>query len=503
VTADVVVDLTDTAAERRRRHQQLAVAGAAVLAVVVGIAFRWWVLRTGEGSTISDEAVTGLVSLDAVRRHHLHIVFPGQQYTLPFESYLMAPILAVTGASDVVLKLVAVLEWAVSAWLVGRIVGLFVGRTAARVAGALAWIGSGTLLVISTQDLAGYNSGLALSLAAVYLAARAATRSPPRPWEGFVAGLCAGVAIWCHPMFAATTLPALAVTTWFHWRRWRDWWLVTAAGGIVGLAPLLVYNVHHAFPSLALPDFGTPSSYRERLQIYAMQTLPRLLGFRSHEGVWLLGGAVGKLLYATVLVAAGAGLVRAVRRSRAGVVLVVATAVSPFVIGLLRPTNYYVDGRYAIVYYGPIVVGLTMTVLWLGARLRVPGAVALVVPVLWSSVLAFPFAHHLLEPNHLTPNADVDAAIAVLDNAGINRVGADYFVAIRIEWRSDERIRVATVGIPLVRFPRSQQLVDTAPDFKVGYVFFPGQEHTEALRLPLELYDVVDAGGFKVYLPPG
>jgi hypothetical protein len=337
----------------------------------------------------------------------------------------------------------------------------------------------------------------------VYLAARAATRPRPLSWESFAAGLCAGVAIWCHPMFAATTLPALAVATWFHWRVWREWWLMTAIGGLVGLGPLLAYNVRYSFPSLAFPDFGTPSTYSERLRIYAMQTLPRLLGFRSHEGVWLLGGVVGKVLYAVMLLIAAAGLVLAARRSRAGVVLLAATVVSPFVIGLLRPTNYYVDGRYAIVYFGPIVVGLAVAVVWLATRLRLPPTLAVFAPVLWAALFAYPFAHHLLEPDRATPNADVDAVISVLERAGIDRVGADYFVAIRIEWRSDERIRAATVGIPLVRFPRSQALVDATPDFKVAYVFFPGQEYTGSLRLPLELYDVVDAGGFKVYLPPG
>ncbi len=141
--------------------------------------------------------------------------------------------------------------------------------------------------------------------------------------------------------------------------------------------------------------------------------------------------------------------------------------------------------------------------MWLIGRLRVPYAFAVFVPALWTALVAFPFAHHLLEDDHATPNADVDAVIDVLDHAGIDRVGADYFVAIRIEWRSDEHIRVATVGIPLVRFPRSQALVDAAPDFKVAYVFFPGQEYTGSLRLPLDLYTVVDAGGFEVYLPPG
>ncbi len=315
MSTDVVIDLTSALDAERRRRQQIYVVIVAAVAVVLGLLFRWWVLRSGSGSTISDESVTGLVSLDIVRRHDLHIVFPGQQYTLPLESYLMAPVLAITGASDVVLKLVAVLEWAASAWLIGRIAGLFVSRAAAHVVSGLAWIGAGTLLVISTQDLAGYNSGLALSLAAVYLAARAATRRQPSRWESFAAGLCAGVAIWCHPMFAATTLPALAVTTWFHRRAWRDWWLMTAVGGVVGLGPFLAYNVRYSFPSLHFPDYGTPSTYSERLQIYAMQTSPRLLGFRSYEGVWLLGDVVGKVLYVLVLLVVAAGLVLAARRS--------------------------------------------------------------------------------------------------------------------------------------------------------------------------------------------
>jgi hypothetical protein len=503
VSTDAVIDLRPALDAERRRRQQIYVAGVVAIAVAIGVAFRWWVLRSGQGGTISDESVTGLVSLDIVRRHDLHLVFPGQQYTLPLESYLMAPVLAITGASDVVLKLVAVLEWAVSAWLIGRIARLFVSRGAAHVVSAVAWIGAGTLLVISTQDLAGYNSGLALSLAAVYLAARAAIRHQPSRWESFAAGVCAGVAIWCHPMFAATTLPALAVTTWFHRRAWRDWWLMTAAGGVVGLGPFLAYNIRYGFPSLHFPDFGTPSTYSERLQIYAMQTLPRLLGFRSYEGVWLLGSVVGKLLYGLVLAGAAVGLVHAARRSRAGVVLLVATAVSPFIIGLLRPTNYYIDGRYAIVYYGPIVVGLAVAGMWLIGRLHAPVALAVFAPVLWTVLVAFPFADHLLEHDHTTPNADVDAVIGVLDRAAIDRVGADYFVAIRIEWRSDEHIRVATIDLPLVRFPRSQALVDAAPDFKVAYVFFPGQEQAALLRLPVELYTVVDVGGFKVYLPPG
>ena len=503
MTTDVAIDLSESRDVERRRRRLLLVATAAVPAAAVGVALRWWVLRHGAGSTISDESATGLVGLDLVRRHDIHIVFPGQQYTLPFESYLMAPVLAVTGASDVVLKLVAVLEWAVSAWLIGRIAGLFLSRAASYVVSGVAWIGSGTLVILSTQDLSGYNSGLALALAAVFFAARAATRPKPLRWEGFGAGLCAGVAIWCHPMFAAIVLPALAVTTWFHRRAWRDQWLTTALGGFVGLGPLLAYNVRYSFPSLSFPDYGTPSTYGGRLQIYGMQTLPRMLGFRSYEGVWLLGGAVGKVLFAVLLIGAAAGLVLAASRSRAGVVLLVASVVSPFVIGLLRPTNYYIDGRYAIVYYGPIVVGLAVSVAWVIRRVRVPAALVVFAPLLWTVLLAYPFAHRILEHDHTTPNADVDAVIAVLNRAGFDRVGADYFVALRIEWRSDERIRAATVSIPLVRFPRSQAMVDAAPDFKVAYVFFPGQELTSSLRLPIDLYTIVDAGGFKVYLPPG
>jgi hypothetical protein len=500
VTTDVVVDPPDVL-EKPRHHRY--VLGVVAVTVAIGVVFRWWVLRSGAGSTISDESVTGLVSLDIVRRHDIHIVFPGQQYTLPFESYLMAPVLAVTGASDAVLKLVAVSEWAVSAWLIGRIAALFVSRIASFVVTGLAWVGAGTLLVISTQDLAGYNSGLALSLAAVYLLARAATRRQPSPWESFAAGVCAGVAIWCHPMFAATTLPAIAAASWFHRRAWRDWWAMTALGGVVGLGPFIAYNLRYGFPSLHFPDYGTPSTYSERLEIYVVQTLPRLLGFRTYQGVWLLGDAAGKLLYLLVLSVAATGLVLAARRSRAGVVLLVASAASPFVIGLLRPTNFYTDGRYAIVYYAPVVVGLAVAVMWLVERVRLPAALTFMAPVLWVGLLAYPFAHRLLEHDHATPNADVDAVIAALDHAGIDRVGADYFVAIRIEWRSDEHIRVATVGLPLVRFPRSQAIVDAAPDAEVAYVFFPGQEYTASLRMPVDRYTVVDAGGFKVYLPRG
>jgi hypothetical protein len=90
VSTDVVVDLsnarraTPSPPTDLHRHRRRVIAVASGLVPLVGAAI-------GAGSTISDESVTGLVSLDIVRRHDLHIVFPSQQYTLPLESYLMAP----------------------------------------------------------------------------------------------------------------------------------------------------------------------------------------------------------------------------------------------------------------------------------------------------------------------------------------------------------------------------------------------------------------------------
>ena len=126
------------------------------------------ILRSSLGALNADEAYTGVQAFE-ILDGHLPVVIGGTVYTAVVESYVYVPIVALFGAHILLLKLVAVMFWAIAALDgVGDRFGGLAGRRAGAIAGALVWITPGALLTVSTNAYESYGSGMATTVMAFY-----------------------------------------------------------------------------------------------------------------------------------------------------------------------------------------------------------------------------------------------------------------------------------------------------------------------------------------------
>ena len=164
------------------------------LVSVVGIVLRILVLRSPSGELNSDEAYTGLQAM-GVLDGRFPVVVDGNRYTAVLEAYLFAPIVGLAGPSIVLLKLVPVFFWAITAVLT-YVAGTYViKRRVGAVAASFVWIAPGALLVVSTLAYVGYALGMAVCVATLYTSAKLIDHDRPRIRGAAIVGACARSAI--------------------------------------------------------------------------------------------------------------------------------------------------------------------------------------------------------------------------------------------------------------------------------------------------------------------
>ncbi len=240
---------------------------------------------------------------------------------------------------------------------------------------------------------------------------------------------------------------------------------------------------------------GSPG-YFGRLRIFFEYTFPMLGGVRHLEsGTWLLGPAFVSLVLAVeIVVVVGAvylcltGPVRA--KAIAG-----ALVVSPFLLVASPATWYWEDGRYAYLLVPLVALTLVTAVPELGRRLRLrraagtslgrragPGAGEVVlVGFVGLSVLLALAGFHALMPTvspggsfftaWSNPNAPAAQSIAKLEADGVHDGYAEYWVAYKLDYMSDQRLKITTVTGDVDRWRSQQVQVRHAPT--QAWVFAP------------------------------
>jgi hypothetical protein len=159
--------------------------------------------------------------------------------------------------------------------------------------------------------------------------------------------------------------------------------------------------------------------------------------------------------------------------------VLLAVAGYPLIFAVLPTTYYYGEPRY-LDFLWPL---LALIGGWALARVRWPAVQALVVVallavtangVLHLTRLAGPpgKAFEDMSPHPVAP------LVAALDDEGIDRVFADYWVAYRMTWETDERIVASPLG--LVRSPEHDRTVRSA--VTPAYVVVAGSCVDDRLR---------------------
>jgi hypothetical protein len=425
------------------------------VAVVAGVALRVWSLvDPGLATPDADEAVWGLMA-----RHALHgqlsAFFWGQNYGGTHEVLLAAPLFWIFGPSYTALRIVPILLFAVGALLVWRIGRRLLGAERGRLAGALFWTWPAYGVWKSTRAHGFYGAGLVLGLAVVLLVLRLRERASKR--DAAALGVALGLGVWATPEAAILALPALVWLVARRPRFVRETAPIALPLAVVAALPWLLSNVNHHGWSFHFPHDS--STGLPRLKRLVAATLPAALGVRVPFSLaWVGGGVVGRLLYVGAVAVLAAAL--AARGRKLGP-LPLAFVVYPILYAVAPYAGTSDDPRYLVLF-------LPVLALMFAA---VPGrpAVALVAlaAVALSAIgivemdrgrLALVRADGTTVPNDLRP------LIGALERRHIHRVFANYWIAYRLEFESNERILVMPTG--QVKYAnRSGRLVPVEQDF--------------------------------------
>jgi hypothetical protein len=479
---------TVTAPDAARRDlasvRWLALVG---LSAVAGVALRVWVYRSSMGVPDSDEAVVGLMALH-VLDGELPVFFWGQGFGGSQEALLTAPLFWAFGPSWLALRLVPIALTAAAAVVVWRVGRRTIGEEAAVVAGCLAWIWPPFLIQRLTHQFGFYAGGLLYSALLLLLGLRLVER-PSRARAALV-GLVIGLALWQSAQVLPIAVGVVAWTLWKQPRCLRQAWIAVLLA-LVGALPSLVWNARHDWGSLDSTIANT-TSYAHRLRIFLSPLLGMLLGLRTpYTQERLLPSVLTLLAYAALAGLFVYGAYRA--RHRAASLLYVVAAVFPFVYALAPQTLFSQEPRYLLV-LSPVVVLLIAqlaTTYWRGVAVL---AVALAV----STATLGRMETYLDAVPAQPPKAPRDLAplVETLDRLGVDRVYADFWLAYRLTFDTDERIiaaqnKLERVGLvdgdllasrhPFIRRRAYEREVERSPH---GFVFFDASLRDGADRTP-------------------
>jgi hypothetical protein len=484
-------------------------------AAVGGLVLRIWTYRSQAATPNGDEAVVGLMVRHALDGE-LTTFFWGQDYGGTQEVLLTVPVFFVAGSGWLTLRLVPIVLTAVAAVLVWRIGRRILGEPAAAVAGALFWIWPPIDLLRLTQQQGFYASNVVYCALLLLLALRLVERPDRRRAAAF--GLVLGLAVWQTAQIVPVATP---IVIWILWRQRRElprlWPAVPAAA--IGALPFLVWNVMHDWRSLSEGSSGDVEQYLRSLRLFASPVLPMTLGLRApFSAEPIVPRPLMYLLYAALLALFAVGAVRT-RRQPVSMLYLVA-ALFPFLYALSHKTLLSLEPRFVVVATPVLVLLVAQAVRGFASAVAVLATAAVVsifgvhsmngwflaVPPVQPKNWLGPRVTYHLVPRDLGPLADA------LDRLHLDRVYANYWLAYRLTFDTDERIIAAEsnfTGIEVeggqavpttdaeVRYPPYQAAVRRA---RHGFVF--AREAPKPAILPaLERYGYRphDAGRYVVY----
>ncbi|MGH2514912.1 MAG: ArnT family glycosyltransferase, partial [Ktedonobacterales bacterium] len=251
-TIAVATPLQITTRPRRLRLRTwLASPTCAVsLLLLAGASLRLWMLAHGDPTLDSDEATFGLMALH-VQRGDWSVFMWGQPYMGTFETFIIAPFLAVFGSSAFALRLgpmllglaVIATTYLLAARIYSRRIGVY--------SAALLAVGSPFFVVHSLRAYGGYVETLLFGNLLLLLALPRTTTHVNRVGVAALAGLIAGLALWTDLL----AVPYLIVAGMLCW--WLRRATLRSRGGaalivgvLAGAAPAIFYNVAHGAPTL-------------------------------------------------------------------------------------------------------------------------------------------------------------------------------------------------------------------------------------------------------------
>lgn len=435
------------------------------LAAIVGAVLRVAVLVSPLGQTDSDEVVIGLMA-----RHIGQDGYPffywGQHYGGTVELAPIAVSQWLFGSSVTALRLPTMVLAVVSSVLVWRVGRLLLSPRGAVVAGLLTWLGPPAAVWFGVREQLFYQPTvvIGLALALVVLGGR----EHPAWWRVPCAAFLLGLGLWTSPYIIfflvallVSSLPIVVRAVRRH--RWPRATTVVSivVAGMIGAAPLLVdVAANDAAPLRATSAFPVVGTYWSRLGWFFTNGFPAGIGLRETFTFHWIGGWVGVVAYFAVLVLVGRGVWLGLRDLRWDAV---GLAASPFLFAFIAFGTRQPNLRYQffLVPFVALVIARSLERRWqytssIAAALMVTAAITVVGLV---RMVDISDNSGVFKVGHV---GDLRPAERVLEANGITDVFADYWVAYRIVYDTNERI-VAAPSAGIDRYRRYSDRVRAAP----------------------------------------
>jgi hypothetical protein len=310
-----------------------------------------------------------------------------------------------------------------------------------------------------------YWAALVLALLAVLILLRLLEQPAWRAHEAAGLGFVIGLAWWANPQSVYLIAPALLFAVAPALRNWRV--LPAAAlGTLIGAFPWIAYNVRNNWLSLHFPSGpASGNSYFDHLEGLFRFALPMALGLReSFTRQWVLG-IVGTAVYLAVLSGFAALALRRPRALRLPLVIAVAF---PFLYAI-SPMTWYVDQPRYVLFLAPAVCVLVAAALRTRWLLSTVLAVALALTATGTWQINSRFLPRNYAPDVAVP-ADLRPLEQLLRDERVETAFADYWLAYRIMFETEERVTVTPVYT--VRHRQIDQRVRNAE--RPAYVFVAG-----------------------------
>jgi hypothetical protein len=487
------------------------------LVALAGIVLRVWTYRSEFGTPNADEAVVGLMARHAVDGE-LTTFYWGQAYGGSQEVLLTAPVFLITGSGWLALRMIPILLGAVAAVVVWRVGRRTIGEPAAAVAAAVFWIWPPFNVFQLTHQQGFYASNVVYAALLLLLALRAVER-PDRNRVGLF-GLVLGLAFWQTPQIVPVAAGVIGWTIWKQRRCLRHIW-VAAPLAVLGALPWIIWNAGHGWESLALPDYGDRT---RSLRLLVSPVLPMMVGLRApFSAELLLPAALTYLIYIGLVALFVYGAFKA--RHRSASILYFVAAVFPFIYVISPKTTWAVGTPRFIVVLTPILALLLAQVATTYFRAAAILVVACVISVVtlhrmdaWFRAPPPQTTHEEgLGPRHITQwvPRDLSRLISTLEVLNLDRVYADYWLAYRLNFDTQERITAVENRFTDLTVERGQAIPSRQPDVRYpgydvevrrarhGFVFYRQTVRSVPIVARLERYGYRRylTGSYVVYAP--
>jgi hypothetical protein len=508
--------------------------------IFLGIALRLYLLFSSQVIIEADEALVGLQAFGILRGER-PIFYPGQVYGGSLESYLVAAVFQLLGASPLTLKLIPFLFSTLFIFMtyqlakeiynpeVGLLSALFValcpllltafslktwgGYSQTPVLGNLALILLQRILSRSKlagdrqirRQTAGFGNPAGANCDLLMLSHQAQNK---RPWKATLGlGFLSGLGLWVNPQYFYYLGPVILLLLARAKRVGLAGLAAFAAGCPLGGLPLLLATLGRSQSTTAnlvlegvVPARDFLSSFKAAVSYFITDALPTLWGLRPIKGEMVVTAAFVVIpLYLaamlTFLWLVGQDLLA--RRYNPAIVLATTLILAPFVFILAALTNGNftviipdsgILTRYLMPLYSVMPI-LLAAFIWRLKSFSRPLAVALVTLVLtvnlWSNLSVEPVDTMRCVFENVPLPASNKALIEFLEAEGIRDVYTNHWIGFRLMFETQER--VITFDYPdslygMDRLPQYGHQVEAAEVPPAYIIFNPGWKQTPPLE---------------------